>query len=473
MSLLTQILIAWALVHASAALTHGFVALRRGRNDAHLAFAGVSLVLAVYLCGSAKVAGGSTIDAVLAGDRLRWFAGALLVPAFIVLVRGLTRRRRRVRDALGFAWGAVAAFGSATGLVTAPGHAMSAGALLRPTLFGDVCAALGVAIAVAYSVDLARFARVGRRGRAILAGATLLACIGYAADFYARVAEQAAWYLMGHFTVLASICFTYVLMSRFVAEGEELLARTSELRDSCAELNRMQDTLVRREQLATVGELAAIVAHDVRNPLAVLKNATAGLRRGTLEPQHRAELLQILDDEGDRLNRLIRDLLEYAKPIEPQLEPLVLAPVITHAVELSVSGSDHADVVKVETDLQAAGTRIAGDRELLTRAVINLVDNAMEAMPSGGRLGIKSQRGLDHGRPVVRISISDTGEGMDTLVRARASDPFFTTRSTGTGLGLAIVKRVAHKHGGSLAIERNADDGTTVVMTFPTVEEPR
>ncbi|MFW5921360.1 MAG: ATP-binding protein, partial [Polyangiales bacterium] len=117
-------------------------------------------------------------------------------------------------------------------------------------------------------------------------------------------------------------------------------------------------------------------------------------------------------------------------------------------------------------DLQHAGS-VFGDPDLVERAFANLAENAFEAMPNGGALTVRARDARIEGLPALELSVEDTGEGMDTLVRQRARDPFFTTRQSGTGLGLAIVERVVRAHGGQVQLGENDEGGTTVTLLIP------
>ncbi|MCA9601814.1 MAG: histidine kinase, partial [Myxococcales bacterium] len=225
--------------------------------------------------------------------------------------------------------------------------------------------------------------------------------------------------------------------------------------------------IVKTEQLAAVGELSAVIAHEVRNPLATIKNAVAGLRRSELRPEDGETLLEILDEETDRLNRLVDDLLAYAKPISPETSAVDLPQLVGHAVELAAAGNRDISHVEIELDLGQPCDPVEGDQALLRHALINIVDNALQAMPNGGTLTVSCRNATADGRPHVAVDFHDTGEGMDTLVRSRARDPFFTTRHGGTGLGLAIVDRVARAHGGRVEIESRHGQGTTVSLVIP------
>jgi signal transduction histidine kinase len=245
---------------------------------------------------------------------------------------------------------------------------------------------------------------------------------------------------------------------------QELQTRTRELRRSYDDLRKIQEELLKKEQLAVVGELAAVIAHEVRNPLAVIANAGAGLRKPAISREDQDVLLAILDEETSRLNRLVSDLLRYARPVSVQRTQIALRDLLERALALAKAGAK-----TVETDLQmeAHEGRLWGDANLLRQVFDNLVDNAIQAMSSGGRLTIRVRAWNRDGTDGLGVDIIDTGEGMDTQVRSRALDPFFTTRPSGTGLGLAIVDRIIEAHGGALDIDSRAGEGTTVTVFLP------
>jgi signal transduction histidine kinase len=236
------------------------------------------------------------------------------------------------------------------------------------------------------------------------------------------------------------------------------------LRRSYEDLRAAQEELLKKEQLAVVGELAAVIAHEVRNPLAIIANAVAGLRKQTISRQDHETLLAILDEETSRLNRLVTDLLRYARPVNVQRSDFSLADVLDRALSLVSK-----DRKSIKTDLKVEGHdgRIWGDPNLLRQVFDNLVVNAVQAMGTGGTLTVRVRTATEDGVFGVAVDIIDTGEGMDTQVRTRARDPFFTTRPSGTGLGLAIVDRIVDAHGGYLAIDSRAGEGTTVTVFLP------
>ncbi len=246
-----------------------------------------------------------------------------------------------------------------------------------------------------------------------------------------------------------------------------LRQKTDELRRSHADLEQMQAELGTKKQLAAVGELAAAIAHEVRNPLAIIMNAVAGLRRPTLKEEDRHVLLGIVDEETARLNRLVTDLLRFARPVTLRLTAVSLVELV-HRAEIRGSENHHQVVCHFRDDTE--GATVQADANLLRLVFDNLVSNAVQAMPEGGTVTIEVNRGAQNGPRSVCIEVKDEGLGMEEHVLNRATDPFFTTRPSGTGLGLPIVQRIIQAHGGRVEIESLAGHGTTVRLLLPDPE---
>jgi signal transduction histidine kinase len=297
----------------------------------------------------------------------------------------------------------------------------------------------------------------------------LLGTVGFFHDTVVQVFELPGTPIVEHVSVIGSVLMSYVLLRRFALAADALEDRTRDLQQAYAELRHVEAELVRKEQLAAVGELSAVIAHEVRTPLSVLKNSVAGLRHEAIGDADRTTLLGILDEESDRLNRLVRDLLAYARPINPQLAEVPLEPMIQRAADAAMRelGRDDSNRVYVALDLRGAPEAVRADRDLLERALTNLIENGIQAMQEGGTITIRAREAIGDDGPTLRISVQDQGEGMDTLVRSRARIPFFTTRPTGTGLGLAIVERVIRAHGGQLELASAATRGTAATITLP------
>lgn len=245
---------------------------------------------------------------------------------------------------------------------------------------------------------------------------------------------------------------------------QQLHVRTRELRSSREELVATRETLSSREQLAAVGELAAVVAHEVRNPLAILGNAVAGLRKDNIAATDRATLLEIIDSEATRLNRIVTDLLSFSRPVTLQRGSVQLNDLIDRALKLASTRTE----VSVDQQMLLPYARVWADSNLLRQVFDNLIENAIQAMESGGTLTVRVRLSNTEKDEGIAIDIIDTGEGMDAAVHRRAKDPFFTTRPSGTGLGLAIVDRIVDAHGGRLEIDSRAGEGTKVTVHLPT-----
>lgn len=320
-------------------------------------------------------------------------------------------------------------------------------------------------------------------GRAFLAGKreALFACIGgfvLAASAVNDVLVMLDWqrsiFLLEHGFSAFAFGLSFTLLARhervsdeLTLKGAELRKRARQLRKAYEELRAAQEELVRKEQLALVGELAAVMSHEVRNPLAIISNAVAGLRREGLSNDDRVTLLSILEEETERLNRLVGDLLRYAKPLSVERQRLDLDALIGRALELARQHSEVRLAKEIEWEEGSEPPPVFGDANMLRQVFDNLVQNACQAMSGGGTLTVRARSATEDGVEGIVVEVSDTGEGMDTQVRSRAGTPFFTTRPGGTGLGLAICDRIVTAHGGVLAIKSRSGEGTVVSVFLP------
>ncbi len=275
-----------------------------------------------------------------------------------------------------------------------------------------------------------------------------------------------AAFVMG---VVMSLLSRYASLQRKLEDhAAELKERSAELARSYEDLRATQAELVRKEQLAAVGELSAVIAHEVRNPLAIITTAVATLRREGLVEDDRQTLLGILDEEASRLNRLVGDLLRYARPVRCERQPVSPREIVERALSLAQSRPDVSVTLTEPEPLE----KIQADPQLLRQVLENIVNNALQAMPGGGTLAVNLAAQTVDGSSGVEIQVKDTGEGMEPTVRDRAFDPFFTTRAAGTGLGLAIVARIVDAHGGQLKIYSDVGEGTAVHVFLPQHGEP-
>jgi PAS domain S-box-containing protein len=221
-----------------------------------------------------------------------------------------------------------------------------------------------------------------------------------------------------------------------------------------------EEKLVQQAALARVGQMAAVVAHEVRNPLAGIKGAVQVLmsRRAPSD----AELPVMRDIVGriDSLSELINDLMLYARPRAPRLSHVELKPLIADAVTI-VRRDPTAQAVEILVEGDDVST--TSDEELIRATVLNLLINAAQAMGGHGRIVVT----LRKSGTFATIEVRDTGPGIPLEIRSQVFDPFFTTKARGGGLGLPIARRTAELHGGSVEFECPDRGGTVVTMTLP------
>jgi signal transduction histidine kinase len=234
----------------------------------------------------------------------------------------------------------------------------------------------------------------------------------------------------------------------------KVIERTHELAQSNASLQQAQQQLVKSEKLAAIGQLTASVAHEINNPIAVIQG-NLDLMRETLGAQAEpvAAELQLLDQQLDRMRLIVTQLLQYARPTE--YAGYVEAVDVNRALEDSLVLVAHLLArtrIEVERDLRATA-RAGINRQELQQVVINLLVNAIQAMPEGGRLRLRTRDRSElvaDGRPGVLVEVSDTGPGLSERVRERLFRPFFTTKNDGNGLGLWISVGLVERYGGSI-----------------------
>ncbi len=231
------------------------------------------------------------------------------------------------------------------------------------------------------------------------------------------------------------------------------------------------------EKLAAVGTMTAGLSHEIRNPLnaAALQLSVLERRVGKLPRDAQARLLEplaMVKDEIRRLDHILEDFLQFARPREFVPRPISVAPVLVKVLDLLGSEGERRSI-RVERDLEAVPP-IAGDEERLRQVLVNLMLNALEAAPEGGWVRVSCRaEPPDASRPedggAVAIAIDDSGPGIRPEVRDRIFEPFFTTKAKGSGLGLSIVHAIVAQHGGTIAIEDAPDGGARFLLRLPAV----
>ena len=239
-------------------------------------------------------------------------------------------------------------------------------------------------------------------------------------------------------------------------------------------IRQMEVALKRSDQLAALGELSARMAHEIRNPLAAISGSVQLLAGNGCLRQNESRLLEIVLRESERLNGLITDFLNYARPLPPKYENFDFTGFVEDLVTLLTADTGFERTI-ISTDLQP-GIKVSADRGQLQQVLINLMQNGAESMPAGGVLNLAAsmQQGEDdsgHHFSLLRISVADRGPGLAFETRRHLFEPFWTTKANGTGLGLATVYRIVEGHGGSISADEREGGGTVFTLLLPTLEE--
>ena len=243
---------------------------------------------------------------------------------------------------------------------------------------------------------------------------------------------------------------------------EEPVGRLLVLRD-LTEVRRLEAEVRRREKLAAIGNLAAGVAHEIRNPLSSIKGYAAYFGSKFPPGSEDRKSAEVMVSETDRLNRVISDLLELSRPSEVSLEPQELLPVVDHSLRLVARDAAYKRLRIVTEGLDELPP-VAIDPDRLAQALLNIYLNAIQAMQPGGRLTIRA--GLEDSTHIF-LEVEDTGAGIPAEDLSKVFDPYYTTKAKGTGLGLAIVHRIVEAHGGRVTVSSRQGQGTTVRLVLP------
>lgn len=241
-------------------------------------------------------------------------------------------------------------------------------------------------------------------------------------------------------------------------------------------IRQLEAEVRRGETLAAAGRMAVGVAHEIRNPLGAIRGAVQLLARELGDDPRWREYTDVLLKEVSRVNRIIEALLDLGRPVQLRPGPLNLHQLLERVTLLHAEEA-HARAIAFVRRYDPSLPPILGDEDRLVQVFQNLVVNAMEAMPEGGRITLTTRVSLnavygkmDVGagqRTMVEVQVSDEGRGIPAAVRSRIFDPFFTTKDRGLGLGLALCHRIVEEHRGAIQVESTEGRGTTVTCFLP------
>lgn len=265
------------------------------------------------------------------------------------------------------------------------------------------------------------------------------------------------------------------IMSAFTTVTDRLQGAHQALQEEVKRLNHelheTNEQLRRSRQLAALGQMAAGIAHEVRNPLGSIRLYASMLAQDLSDRPESCRLASQITRAVADLDAIVGDVLTFAREMSVRPRPVRVADLFDQALE-SCCCLLHGAPIDVRRDaaVEEALAPLLADGALVSAALANLVRNAVEAMPGGGTLSLSAC--VDHGRnadspPSMRLTVDDTGPGIPEEIVERIFNPFFTTRPTGTGLGLAIVHRIVDAHGGEIDIGRSAAGGASITLIFP------
>jgi two-component system sensor histidine kinase HydH len=230
------------------------------------------------------------------------------------------------------------------------------------------------------------------------------------------------------------------------------------------EMVELQERAKRAEHLASIGRMAATVAHEIRNPLSSIRGFAQFFANLFKEKTEERTYALAMMEESNRLNRVVSELLDYARPLELKIEPTSIETLfldIVRRLELEQTASDIEIIQEVQPDMPT----VQLDHDRILQVLLNLTQNSIDAMPNGGKL-ILSAVWLAE-RNSVQIGVRDTGKGIPKSDLPRLFEPFFTTKTRGAGLGLAVVRKIVDAHNGEVEVKSEEGVGTQVILTTP------
>jgi signal transduction histidine kinase len=266
----------------------------------------------------------------------------------------------------------------------------------------------------------------------------------------------------GEFFEAATISLIYFLIGVLVSLLVSQLRKNQQsLARNLDELERTRERLVQEEKLGAVGRFASAIAHEIRNPVAMISSSLATATNSTTEQADREEMFSIAAKEANRLEQLTTDFLQYARPLQPNRSEYSIAEVVSYV--LDVCRARARDKRVVLTEIARVNTIVCIDAGLIQQALLNLVMNAIDAAPECSEIVVRATAGPDAS---TSIDVENRGNAIPHSVANKIFEPFFTTKPRGTGLGLAITRNIARSHGGDLQLTSNETGRICFTLTI-------
>ncbi len=473
-SVLATVTIAWGVIYGYVALYTFTLHTDRPGGRELRPFAIASTGMMIYAFGTAMFDDAPTTAAVVTASQVVLLGGWIAAAGFMHFAHALTQRPNGPWVFGCYAFAAFATVINLSGLMLDP----TLPATPHPMLLQGIKAPLIPAATPAYTLVVAptliaiggaawlmRAKTEDRTERVWLSLAAVLLSIAAIHDAAIGYLPVRSVFLVEHCYLFCALAMTHHLLGRVARTDDELARRTQQLQESVADLQRTEAELAHKEQLAAVGELSAIIAQEVRHPIAKMRNALSLLREPDAATSLRDTLLHVVDQQSDRLNHLVGDLLSYAKPLHAQTSHVPVAAVVERALSTIPAGL--RQTLAIETRVAAEPATLECDPDLIHQALRNLIDSALSGLRNGGTLTVETHACEHRGAPALRFSITDDGANHPGASSDRTSDPEINRRPAGTGLGLAIVDRVVRAHQGHVEIRSTSDLGTTIALTLP------
>jgi len=254
-----------------------------------------------------------------------------------------------------------------------------------------------------------------------------------------------------------------------ITTRDEIGELTAAFNQMTRKLRQSQQELVEAERLATAGRMAAAFAHDIRNPLSSIKMMVQLLRKRVQPGEENQKYIRSIIEEIDRLNAIVSSMMDdFSRPMELNLQVGDVNPVLLEVINFMEAKLSHHKIIPVR-QLSEDVPSIMLDSDKLKQVLMNLILNAIQSMPNGGKLTIATKFFVEQGQKdsKILIEVSDTGVGIPPENLSRLFVPFFTTKDEGTGLGLTNARRIIQQHGGDIEVRSKVEFGTTVIVSLP------
>ena len=265
-------------------------------------------------------------------------------------------------------------------------------------------------------------------------------------------------------TVSGVMLILFLVMTIVVKRGENIIQKRAQ------ERLKLKEQLSRAKHLSSLGEMVAGVSHEIRNPLGIISSSAELLKKKMPEGDPATRLPDIIIEESSRLNNIITDFLNFAKPKEPNLFPCRIEEIIAKNIQF-LSSQIESHGYRINTHFDHNLPRIHADADMLYQAFLNILINAMQAMPDGGHINVTVKSGENQNPNSLWIAFDDAGGGVQKETMEKIWDPFFTTKDKGTGLGLVIVKNIIEAHSGQIRLDNRVEGGARVSIRVPVQKE--